>query len=95
MTGWLTYDQKQYDKNKWFADEILKYCLSFFNIELIIAEDLKFGTVDGSICFSVNGIKKRKPDFAICRTIFPFLSYVLENNYVMPYASFALKNVDG
>ena len=43
MTGWIVYDSKQYERNRWFAEELQKHCLSFGDAKLIITERLRFG----------------------------------------------------
>ena len=93
MKGWLIYDRVQYEKNAWFADEIIKYCSAFSDIELIIAEELSFGTAGGSISFSVGGVVKPAPGYAVCRTIFPLLSYTLEQDGVRVFNRYAISAI--
>ena len=78
MNGWLVYDRKQYDKNKWFANELISQISEFCEMRLIIVEQLRFGVSDNSYVFIHNGEKLDVPDFVVCRTIFPLLSQALE-----------------
>lgn len=80
MTGWLIYDKSQYDKNKWFAEKLMSECSQFSDIRLIITENLQFGVCDGEYLYKYNGEPLAPADFAISRTIFPFLSCFLEQS---------------
>jgi glutathione synthase/RimK-type ligase-like ATP-grasp enzyme len=77
MTGWLIYDEKGYNRNKWFADELTRH----LGCRLIITERLEFG-VDSGIYYIYEGIRIKKPDYAVQRCIFPLLSEVLEKDGV-------------
>ncbi len=92
MTGWLIYDKKQYDINKWFADEIIKYCSEFCSMKLIIVERLKFGILDNE-AFVYDGIPAQKPDFAIVRTIYPLLSFFMESLGVRLFNQYAISKI--
>ncbi|MBQ3284440.1 MAG: hypothetical protein IJH40_02250 [Ruminococcus sp.] len=78
MTGWIVYDAKQYEKNRWFAHELLKNCSSFCDIRIIIAEKLRFGIFSDQPCMTFGGEPISRPDFVIMRAIFPLLSSFLE-----------------
>ena len=78
MTGWIVYDIKQYERNRWFADELLKNCLSFCDAKLIITEHLRFGISDHQPVLIYDGAPVSAPDFAVMRSIFPLLSEFLE-----------------
>lgn len=80
MTGWLIYDKSQYDKNKWFAEKLMSECSQFSDIRLIITENLQFGVCSGKYLYKYNGEPLAPADFAISRTIFPFLSCFLEQS---------------
>ena len=82
MIGWLIYDQKQYDINKWFADELIKYCSNFSEIKLIIVEKLKYGIYNDKFLYYYDDQPIMQPNYAIVRTIFPLLSDFLERNGV-------------
>lgn len=73
MTGWLIYDKKGFERNRWFADRLKSY----LGCELIIAEELEFGTENG-IYFKYGGKYLPCPDYAVQRCIYPLLSEVLE-----------------
>lgn len=75
MTGWLIYDKKGYERNKWFAGELVKH----LSCRLIIAEELEFG-VDGGCYFKYRGELAARPDYAVQRSIYPLLSKALEQS---------------
>ena len=79
MTGWIVYDGRQYEKNRWFAQELLKNCEAFCDARLIITENLQFGICDDQPCMTYDGEAIAGPDFVIMRTIFPLLSEFLES----------------
>lgn len=93
MIGWLIYDQKQYDINKWFADELIKYCTDFSEIRLIIIEKLKFGIYNDESLYYYDNQPIGRPDYAIVRTIFPLLSGFLEHNGVRVINKFAISEI--
>ena len=82
MTGWVVYDAEQYRINTWFADELLRYCRAFCDARLIISDRLSFGVGDDGWRMSYDGEVIEKPDLAITRTIFPLLSFFLEESGV-------------
>lgn len=88
MTGWLIYDKKQYEKNKWFAHELLKNCSAFCKTELIFAEKLVFGTDGNGTFFEYDEKAIPAPDFAVNRSIFPLLSLALEKSKVRVFNSY-------
>ena len=55
MTGWIVYDGRQYEKNRWFAQELLKNCEAFCDARLIITENLQFGICDDQPCMTYDG----------------------------------------
>lgn len=78
MNGWILYDVLQYNKNKWFADQLLKESLKYADVKIVLVEQLQFGIKDGMHFFQIEGIETPCPDFVVCRTIFPILSFALE-----------------
>lgn len=82
MTGWLIYDKKGYERNKWFAGELVKYLAC----RLIIAEELEFG-IDGGCYFKYRGEAVTRPDYAVQRSIYPLLSMALEQSGVRVFNS--------
>ena len=78
MTGWIIYDSKQYERNRWFAEELQKHCLSFGDAKLIITERLRFGISADRPILLYDGAPISAPDFVIMRSIFPLLSDFLE-----------------
>lgn len=93
MLGWVVYDKKQYAKNKWFADEIIRYCSSFSEIKLIIVEELNFGIGDNGIFFRYGGKAVEKPDYAVCRTIFPLLTYTMESGGIKVFNDYTVSSL--
>lgn len=78
MTGWIVYDAKQYEKNRWFAHELLKNCSAFCDARIVIAENLRFGVRDARPQMTYGSDPISRPDFVIMRAIFPLLSAFLE-----------------
>jgi len=76
MIGWLIYDNEGYERNKWFADNLIEKALKFnLNIKLkIIENDFNY-----QIDF---------PTFAIIRTINPRLTKFLEDNGVTTFNNY-------
>ena len=79
MTGWIVYDVKQYEKNRWFAHELLKNCEAFCGARIIITEKLRFGVCENRLRMTYENQPVPRPDFVIMRTIFPLLSRFLED----------------
>ena len=88
MTGWLIYDKKQYTKNKWFAEEILKNCSAFCEMKLLFAEELIFGSDEKGTFFEHPAKPISAPDFAVNRSIFPLLSLILEKSGTRVFNSY-------
>ncbi len=87
MTGWLIYGKKEAEKNKWFISELLKYAKEKdILLEMVYAEEIQAG-INGKRVVFVNGEERKFPDFALNRSIFPFLSKFLENAGVKVYNS--------
>lgn len=80
MTGWLLYDEEQYNRNTWFAEKLLEGWPDNLRVRLIVAERLTFGIEEGKYVFYYDKARIPGPDFVISRTIFPFLSEVLEKS---------------
>lgn len=78
MTGWIVYDIKQYERNRWYADELLKNCLSFCDAKIIITERLHYGISENRPALLYDGAPIPAPDFVVMRSIFPLLSKFLE-----------------
>ena len=77
MTGWIIYDSRQYERNRWFARELMHHCGSFCDVRLIITESLRFGIDRGRFSLTYQNQTVPQPDFVIMRTIFPVLSAFL------------------
>lgn len=79
MNGWLIYDQKGLERNRWFIETL---CVTAteegLNLHLIKAELLSFGIKNGNTFLAYNGREVCPPDFALVRTIAPLLSLQLE-----------------
>lgn len=76
--GWILYDQKQYEKNVWFADHLLECGESFSDPRLIITERLWYGVSNDKISFRYDGEEVEPPTYAVMRSIQPLLSQCLE-----------------
>lgn len=78
-TGWLVYDRAGAEYNKSYIqmhyEEAEKLSIQ---IELVYAEDISFGVKEQMPAVFYEGKEVEKPDFVICRTIYPFLSQMLE-----------------
>lgn len=88
MTGWLIYDKKQFEKNRWFAKELLKNCSAFSEMRLILAEKLIFGSDEKGTFFEYEGKALSAPDFAVNRAIFPLLTLCLEKSKTRVFNSY-------
>lgn len=79
MNGWLIYDQKGRERNRWFIEAL---CVTAteegLGLLLIEAELLSFGIKNGNTFLAYNGREVCPPDFALVRTIAPLLSLQLE-----------------
>lgn len=88
MNGWLIYDAEGRIRNKWFINRLISSAAEHrTELRLIEAEKLVYGIKDGNIAFCMEGVKVPLPDFALCRTIFPLLSQMLERAGVKVYNS--------
>ena len=76
--GWVVYDRNQYQKNRWFADRLHSIGSGFSDMRMVIAEDLSYGISAGKPTLKLQGEPVELPDFAVIRTISPFLSSFLE-----------------
>lgn len=79
MKAWLIYNRKDAEKNaryiQFYHEEGKKRGITF---EVIYTERLEFGIHAGTWILRYDGKKMERPDFVICRTIYPFLSKQLE-----------------
>lgn len=76
--GWLIYDRLGYERNKGYADSYVGKAPGYgLKIDLIITDELSYGIKDGTHFF-LSAFADHMPDFAIVRTIDPFLSENLE-----------------
>lgn len=77
--GWLVYDRAGAEYNKQYIqmhkEEGKKMGIA---IQLILSEDITIGVKEGRTVVHYLGQQTEKPDFVICRTIYPFLSAMLE-----------------
>lgn len=78
MTGWIVYDIRQYEKNRWFADRLAQCLSETSEVKLVLVEKLQFGTANGTGFWALDGERIEAPDYAVVRTIFPLLSSALE-----------------
>lgn len=79
MNAWLIYYRESAIYNeayiKFYMEEGSKLGI---DVKLILVEELEFGVRDGALFVQYQGENILKPDFAICRAIFPLLSKHLE-----------------
>ena len=76
---WVVYDNEQYIRNRWFADRLVSVLGKDFDARLVIAEKLSCGIIGGEHVFFYGGAQVGRPDAAVMRAIFPFLSELLES----------------
>ncbi|MBD5089656.1 MAG: ATP-grasp domain-containing protein [Clostridiales bacterium] len=78
-TGWLIYDREGAKRNKTYIQMHIEEGEKLgIKILLKYAEELSFGILDSKIILLEKGKKAKYPDFIICRTIQPKLSFYLE-----------------
>jgi gamma-F420-2:alpha-L-glutamate ligase len=79
MIGWIIYyrDSAVYNKNyiQFYLEEGEKLGIK---IKLLLVEEMMFGVKAGRWFITYGGQELEKPDFAVCRTIYPLLSRQLE-----------------
>lgn len=88
MTGWVIYDKDQYQINEWFAQQLIGHCSEFCEVKLIISEELEVGIIGDAFSTTLAQKSLPLPDFAIMRTINPFLSFLLEKNGVKVFNNY-------
>ncbi|QKY69587.1 RimK family alpha-L-glutamate ligase [Lentibacillus sp. CBA3610] len=88
MKGWLIYNKTDAKQNEsyidWFREEAHLQNLS---LQLILREDLTVGIMDNKPAVMLQDRPVELPDFAVIRTIEPFLNYQLESFGVAVYNS--------
>jgi RimK family alpha-L-glutamate ligase len=79
MVGWLIYSRSDVEKNKSYIQFYIdEGKLRNISIRLVLAEDLVFGIQADQWYIACNNETVTRPDFAICRTIYPLLNKQLE-----------------
>ncbi|MBP0990662.1 MAG: hypothetical protein J5874_05755 [Oscillospiraceae bacterium] len=79
MKGWLIYSKKDAEKNRDYIDIYFEDGRELgIDFELIYTEELEIGVKNGELYILRYGKTVEKPDFAICRTIYPLLTRQLE-----------------
>ncbi len=79
MTGWLIYGEEDVKKNQSYIDLYMEEGRkSGIKIQLILAGKLEIGIRDRTWFVTYGHEAVTKPDFAICRTIYPLLTKQLE-----------------
>lgn len=79
MEAWLIYDRAGAEYNKQYIQFYLEEGNKLnINISLLLVEELEFGVKDSRWFLKYHNRIQKKPDFAICRTIYPLLSKQLE-----------------
>lgn len=78
-TGWLVYDRAGAEYNESYIrmhyEEAERLAIQ---LELLYVEELSFGVKQQRTVVFYAGNEVERPDFVICRTIYPFLSKMLE-----------------
>lgn len=94
LTGWLIYRKQDIDRNKtyinWFIDEAKQ---QHINLTLIYRESLTIGLQDNKHVVLLNGKDVSLPDFAVIRTIEPFLQIQLEQCHVKTFNGPKVANI--
>ena len=79
MKGWLIYSKKDAEKNRAYIDIYFEDGRELgIDFDLIYTEELEIGVKNGDLYILRYGKAVEKPDFAICRTIYPLLTRQLE-----------------
>ena len=79
MNGWLIYDDEGYARNRWFVGRMLDSAVqNGLSLEFVPAKALTVGVRQGRAYASLYGREGDLPSYAICRTIDPMLSLMLE-----------------
>ena len=79
MVGWLIYSERDVEKNKRYIEFYIEEGkLQGIQIKLILVEKLEFGVRNNTWYFTYENNEINRPDFAICRTIYPLLNKQLE-----------------
>ncbi len=80
MLGWIIYFKKAAIKNESYINFYIEEGDKLgIKVKLILVEDLDFGVNQGKLYIRHKGSNKTKPDFTICRAIYPLLSKHLED----------------
>ena len=86
LRAWLIYSEVDSKKNEWLINEYRKEGKELgIDIDLLIAESLKFGIKDNEWFITYNNCELELPDVAIVRTIYPMLNRQLELMGVSTY----------
>lgn len=79
MIGWLIYNERDVEKNKRYIEFYIEEGkLQGIQIKLILVEKFEFGVRNNTWYFKYENNEINRPDFAICRTIYPLLNKQLE-----------------
>lgn len=94
FTGWLIYDQEDAKRNKtyinWFIDEAHKQSI---HLVIKLRESVSIGIKDNEPIIHYSGQRQAPPDFAIVRTMEPFLNYHFEQMGVQTFNSSNISQV--
>ncbi len=79
MVAWMIYHRDNAVNNKQYIDFYLEEGAKLgIVIKLLLVEDIEFGVRDGRWILTHQNVEPDKPDFAICRAIYPLLNKHLE-----------------
>ncbi len=74
--GWLVYSAADAKKNAWYVDHFISIAKKKdMQLCLVLREEIAIGASERGLFLKVRGqVIEEKPDFVICRTIYPLLS---------------------
>lgn len=93
IEAWLVYNQADYTKNSYFADELIAYAkMKNIHLELAIREKITLGIEDGALCLKHCNISSH-PQIVINRSRDSFLSKHLELMGIRVYNSYEVTDL--
>ena len=79
MTAWIIYYRDGADYNRQYIQFYIEEGRKLdIDVKLVLIEELEFGVRENNWFLTYRGEAVEKPDFAICRAIYPLLSRQLE-----------------
>lgn len=94
QTGWLIYNRYDKEQNEayinWFIDEAK---LQDITLKLVLREDITIGIIQNKKTLLHENRMFRLPDFAVVRTIEPFLNMLLESVGITVFNSYYISSI--